>query len=63
MSLFLTLRALAKDKKAKENSEENYFHNISRPFDVLPNFLFIISKIKRLLAINIVYTNCLMSCR
>ena len=29
-----------KTQKAKENFEDNHFHNILRVFDVLPNFFF-----------------------
>ena len=47
MWLFLTIGAVNKDKKrTKENFADNHFHNISRFFDVLPNFPFTTNETK-----------------
>ena len=46
MWLFLTIGALNKDIKTKENFEDSHGHNILRLFDVWPNFSFITSKAK-----------------
>ena len=43
--MFLTIGAVNKDIASKKNSD-NHFHSILRPFDVLPNFPFIRSKMK-----------------
>ena len=38
MWLLLTNLAVDKSIKSKKSFADNQFHNISRPFDVLPNF-------------------------
>ena len=38
--LFLTIRAINKDIKARENFANNHFNNILRLFHALRNFLF-----------------------
>ena len=43
---FLTIVAVNEDIKGKKIADNN-FHNISRLFDVLPNFLFPISETMR----------------
>ena len=37
---FLTIGAVSKDIKRKENFKDNHFHDILALFDVLPNYLF-----------------------
>ena len=41
------LELLIKTQKAKEHIVDNHFDNISRLFDVLPNFLFTTSQTMR----------------
>ena len=55
--------------KSKDNFADNHFHNIKRLFDILPNFIFTTSEMKRILIITntnkhvTVRTSCLTTCR
>ena len=62
LQLFLTIKAVDKDRKAKENFADNHFPNILRLLDVLPNFSFH-HKWNEVELLVMVYTKCLTSCQ